>query len=83
MESLEEQSSIDLLKIALKEITFNNKRMQLNYQKNLGSEQHNIEKQKMQDYSQKRRKIVKVNLKTQQLKLLIKEGQYYICVLYH
>ena len=83
MESLEEQSSIDLLKIALKEITFNNKRMQLNYQKNLGSEQHNIEKQKMQDYSQKRRKIVKVNLKTQQLKFLIKEGPYYICVLYH
>lgn len=42
LESLEEQSSIDLLKIALKEISFNNKRMQLNYQKNLGSEQHNI-----------------------------------------
>ena len=42
LESLEEQSSIDLLKIALKEISFNNKRMQLNYQKTLGSEQHNI-----------------------------------------
>ena len=42
LESLEEQSSIDLLKIALKEISFNNKRMQLNYQKNLGSEQHDI-----------------------------------------
>lgn len=42
LESLEEQSSIDLLKIALKEFSFNNKRMQLNYQKNLGSEQHNI-----------------------------------------
>ena len=37
--SLEEQSSIDVLNIDLKEIIFNNKRRRFNYHKNLGSEQ--------------------------------------------
>ena len=58
----------------LKEIFFNNKRKQLNSQKNLGIEQHNKRKQKMQDYSQKRRKIAKPNLKIHQFKFLIKVG---------
>ena len=72
-----------MLKIDLKEISCNNERRRLNYQKNLGSEQHNKRKQKMQHYSQKRRKIAKANLKIKQFKLLIKEGPYYICVLCH
>ena len=69
LKSVEGQSSIDVLRIDLKEISFNNKTRRLNYQKNLGSEQHNIRKEKMQDYSQKKRKITKANLKIQQFKL--------------
>ena len=48
-----------MLKTNLKEISFNNERKRLNYQKNIGSEQHNERKQKMQDYSQKRGKLPK------------------------
>ena len=83
LKSLEGQSSIDVLQIDLKEISFNNERRRLNYQKHLGSEQHNKQKQKMQHYSQKRRKITESNLKIKQFKLLIKEGAYYVCVLSH
>ena len=51
LESLEGQSSIDVLKTDLKEISFNNERRLLNYQKNIGSKQRNKRKQKIQDYS--------------------------------
>lgn len=51
LKSLEGQSSIDVLKTDLKEISFNNERRLLNYQKNIGSKQHNKRKQKIQDYS--------------------------------
>ena len=50
LKSLEGQSSIDVLKTDLKEISFNNERGLLNYQKKIGSKQHNKRKQKMQDY---------------------------------
>ena len=83
LKGLEGQSSIDVLKIDLKEICLDSKSRRLNYQENLGSEQHDKGKQKMQDYSQKRRKIAEANLKIQQFKLLIKEGPYYICVFCH
>ena len=63
--SLKGQSSIDVLNIDLKEISFNNKMKRFNYHKNLGSEQHNKWKLKMQDYSQNRTKIAKANLKIQ------------------
>ena len=72
-----------MLKIDLKEICLDSKSRRLNYHKNLGSEQHNKRKQKMQDYSRKRTKIAEANLKIQQFKLLIKEGPYYICVFCH
>ena len=45
-----------MLKTNLKEISFNNERI---IKKNIGSEQHNKRKQKMQDYSQKRGKLPK------------------------
>ena len=51
LKSLEGQSSIDVLKTDLKEISFNNERRLLNYQKNIGSKQHNKWKQKIQDCS--------------------------------
>ena len=63
--SLEGQSSIDVLNIDLKEISFNSKRKRFNYHKNLDSEQHNKWKRKMQDYSQNTTKIAKANLKIQ------------------
>ena len=47
LKSLEGQ----MLKTDLKEISFNNERRLLNYQKNIGSKQHNKWKQKIQDCS--------------------------------
>ena len=52
----------------------------MNYRKNLESEQHNKRKQKMQDYSQKRKKTAKANLKIKLFKLLINSTTYVFCV---
>ena len=83
LKSLEGHPSLDVLKKVLKEISLNNKRRRFDYEKNLGIEQHNKQKQKMKDYSQRRTKIAKTNLKIKQCKLLIEEGPYYIFVLLH
>ena len=69
LRSLEGQSSTDVLKIDFKEVSLNNKKRRLHYQKNLESEQHSKRKQKMQYYPQKRRKTAKANLKIKQFKL--------------
>ena len=67
LRSLEGQSSTDVLKIDFKEVSLNNKKTRLHYQKNLESEQHS--KRKMKHYPQKRRKTAKANLKIKQFKL--------------
>ena len=69
LRSLEGQSSTDVLKIDFKEVSLNNKKRRLHYQKNLESEQHSKRKQKMLYYPQKRRKTAKANLKIKQFKL--------------